>query len=139
MPGGEALAGLFLAAYLGLVVPVVGLGFAVEAFSVRTSLLGVGEAEGTDAQQLGVGEAESAGVLVRAEGARALVTAAAAGRLTGLRRAGAADGRVEMRADDEVGAATLDGAGSEFAVPYISRPVVWTAPGSRPMPVRVTW
>jgi MFS family permease len=37
---GEALAGLFLAAYLGLVVPVVGLGFAVEAFSVRTSLLG---------------------------------------------------------------------------------------------------
>jgi MFS family permease len=37
---GEALAGLFLAAYLGLAVPVIGLGFATQAFSVRTALLG---------------------------------------------------------------------------------------------------
>ena len=37
---GEALAGLFLAAYLGLAVPVVALGFATQALSVRTALLG---------------------------------------------------------------------------------------------------
>ncbi len=37
---GEALAGLFLAAYLGLAVPVIALGFATEAFSARTALLG---------------------------------------------------------------------------------------------------
>jgi MFS family permease len=37
---GEALAGLFLAAYLGLAVPVIGLGFATQAFSARTALLG---------------------------------------------------------------------------------------------------
>jgi MFS family permease len=37
---GEALAGLFLAAYLGLAVPVLGLGLATQAFSVRTALLG---------------------------------------------------------------------------------------------------
>jgi hypothetical protein len=39
-PPAGPLAGLFLAAYLGLVVPVVGLGFAGDAFSVGTSLLG---------------------------------------------------------------------------------------------------
>ncbi len=37
---GEALAGLFLAAYLGLAVPVLGLGLATQAFNARTSLLG---------------------------------------------------------------------------------------------------
>jgi MFS family permease len=37
---GEALAGLFLAAYLGLAVPVLGLGLATQAFSTRTALLG---------------------------------------------------------------------------------------------------
>ena len=37
---GEALAGLFLAAYLGLAVPVLGLGLATQAFSARTALLG---------------------------------------------------------------------------------------------------
>ena len=37
---GEALAGLFLAAYLGLAVPVLGLGFATQVFSPRTALLG---------------------------------------------------------------------------------------------------
>lgn len=37
---GEALAGLFLAAYLGLAVPVIALGFATQAFSARTALLG---------------------------------------------------------------------------------------------------
>jgi MFS family permease len=37
---GEALAGMFLAAYLGLAVPVIGLGFATQAFSARTALLG---------------------------------------------------------------------------------------------------
>jgi len=36
----EALAGLFLAAYLGLAVPVLGLGLATQAFSARTALLG---------------------------------------------------------------------------------------------------
>jgi MFS family permease len=34
---GEALAGLFLAAYLGLAVPVIGLGFATQAFSADRS------------------------------------------------------------------------------------------------------
>jgi len=37
---GEALAGLFLAAYLGLAVPVIALGFATQALSPRTALLG---------------------------------------------------------------------------------------------------
>jgi len=37
---GEALAGLFLAAYLGLAVPVLGLGLATQAFSTRTALVG---------------------------------------------------------------------------------------------------
>lgn len=37
---GEALAGLFLAAYLRLAVPVLGLGLATQAFSTRTALLG---------------------------------------------------------------------------------------------------
>jgi MFS family permease len=37
---GEALAGLFLAGYLGLAVPVLGLGLATQAFSARTALLG---------------------------------------------------------------------------------------------------
>jgi MFS family permease len=37
---GEALSGLFLAAYLGLAVPVLGLGLATQAFSARTALLG---------------------------------------------------------------------------------------------------
>lgn len=37
---GEALAGLFLAAYTGLVVPVLGLGLAVQLVSVPTALLG---------------------------------------------------------------------------------------------------
>jgi len=36
---GEALAGLFLAAYLGLAVPVLGLGVATQAFTARTALL----------------------------------------------------------------------------------------------------
>jgi MFS family permease len=37
---GEALAGMFLAAYLGLAVPVIALGFATQALSARTALLG---------------------------------------------------------------------------------------------------
>jgi MFS family permease len=37
---GEALAGLFLMAYAGLTVPVIGLGIAVQHFQARTSLLG---------------------------------------------------------------------------------------------------
>ena len=37
---GEALAGLFLMAYAGLTVPVIGLGVAVQHFQQRTSLLG---------------------------------------------------------------------------------------------------
>lgn len=37
---GEALAGLFLTAYLGLAVPVLSLGLATQAFSARTALLG---------------------------------------------------------------------------------------------------
>jgi MFS family permease len=37
---GEALAGLFLAAYLGLAIPVIALGFASQALSPRTALLG---------------------------------------------------------------------------------------------------
>jgi MFS family permease len=37
---GEVLAGLFLAAYLGLAGPVLGLGLATQAFSARTALLG---------------------------------------------------------------------------------------------------
>jgi hypothetical protein len=37
---GEVLSGLFLAAYLGLAVPVLGLGLATQAFSARTALLG---------------------------------------------------------------------------------------------------
>jgi MFS family permease len=37
---GEALSGLFLAGYLGLAVPVLGLGLATQAFSARTALLG---------------------------------------------------------------------------------------------------
>jgi MFS family permease len=37
---GEALAGLFLMAYAGLTVPVIGLGIAVQHFQQRTSLLG---------------------------------------------------------------------------------------------------
>jgi MFS family permease len=37
---GEALAGLFLMAYVGLTVPVIGLGIAVQHFQQRTSLLG---------------------------------------------------------------------------------------------------
>jgi hypothetical protein len=37
---GEALAGLFLMAYAGLTVPVIGLGVAVQHFEPRTSLLG---------------------------------------------------------------------------------------------------
>jgi MFS family permease len=37
---GEALAGLFLAAYIGLAVPVLGLGLATQSFSARTALLG---------------------------------------------------------------------------------------------------
>ncbi len=37
---GEVLAGLFLAAYLGLAVPVLGLGLATQALSARTALLG---------------------------------------------------------------------------------------------------
>ncbi len=37
---GEALAGLFLMAYAGLTVPVIGLGIAVQHFQPRTSLLG---------------------------------------------------------------------------------------------------
>jgi MFS family permease len=37
---GEALAGLFLAAYLGLAVPVIALGFATQALRPRTALLG---------------------------------------------------------------------------------------------------
>ncbi len=37
---GEVLAGLFLAAYLGLAVPVLGLGLATQAFSTRSALLG---------------------------------------------------------------------------------------------------
>jgi MFS family permease len=37
---GEALAGLFLMAYAGLTVPVIGLGIAVQHFEPRTSLLG---------------------------------------------------------------------------------------------------
>ncbi len=37
---GEALAGLFLMAYAGLTVPVIGLGVAVQHFQPRTSLLG---------------------------------------------------------------------------------------------------
>ena len=37
---GEVLAGLFLAAYLGLAVPVLGLGLATQAVSTRGALLG---------------------------------------------------------------------------------------------------
>ena len=37
---GEVLAGLFLAAYLGLAVPVLGLGLATRAVSTRDALLG---------------------------------------------------------------------------------------------------
>ncbi len=37
---GEALAGLFLMAYAGLTVPVIGLGIAVQHFQPRTSLVG---------------------------------------------------------------------------------------------------
>jgi hypothetical protein len=37
---GEALAGLFLAAYAGLAVPVLGLGVATELLSTRTAVLG---------------------------------------------------------------------------------------------------
>lgn len=37
---GEALAGLFLAAYAGLVVPVLGIGVATLEFSLRSALLG---------------------------------------------------------------------------------------------------
>ena len=37
---GEALAGMFLAAYVGLAVPVIALGIATQALSPRTALLG---------------------------------------------------------------------------------------------------
>jgi MFS family permease len=37
---GEALAGLFLAAYIGLAVPVLGLGVATQLFSTRDAVLG---------------------------------------------------------------------------------------------------
>jgi hypothetical protein len=37
---GEALAGLFLASYLGLSVPVIALGLATQYFSARATLLG---------------------------------------------------------------------------------------------------
>jgi membrane protein implicated in regulation of membrane protease activity len=37
---GEALAGLFLAAYAGLAVPVVGLGVATQLLSARDAVLG---------------------------------------------------------------------------------------------------
>ncbi|MFL6137044.1 MAG: MFS transporter [Frankiaceae bacterium] len=37
---GEALAGLFLASYVGLAVPVVGLGIATQALSLKDALLG---------------------------------------------------------------------------------------------------
>lgn len=37
---GEALAGLFLAAYLGLAAPVIGLGLATQALSARDAVLG---------------------------------------------------------------------------------------------------
>jgi hypothetical protein len=37
---GEALAGLLLAAYMGLAVPVVGLGLATELLSARDAVLG---------------------------------------------------------------------------------------------------
>jgi len=36
---GEALAGLFLAAYLGLAAPVIGLGIATQYLSTRDALL----------------------------------------------------------------------------------------------------
>jgi hypothetical protein len=38
---GEALAGLFLAAYIGLAVPVLGLGLATQFLSTRIALLGL--------------------------------------------------------------------------------------------------
>jgi hypothetical protein len=38
---GEALAGLFLAAYAGLAVPVVGLGLATQLLSPRDAVLGL--------------------------------------------------------------------------------------------------
>ncbi len=44
---GEVLAGLFLAAYLGLAVPVLGLGLATQAFSTREALLGFSTALAT--------------------------------------------------------------------------------------------
>jgi hypothetical protein len=37
---GEALAGLFLAAYIGLTVPVLGLGIATQLISARSAVLG---------------------------------------------------------------------------------------------------
>jgi hypothetical protein len=37
---GEALAGLFLAAYIGLAAPVLGLGVATQLLSTRTGVLG---------------------------------------------------------------------------------------------------
>jgi hypothetical protein len=37
---GEALAGLFLAAYIGLAVPVLGLGLATQLLSTQTAVLG---------------------------------------------------------------------------------------------------
>jgi hypothetical protein len=37
---GEALAGLFLGAYMGLVIPVVGLGVATQLLSARDAVLG---------------------------------------------------------------------------------------------------
>jgi len=44
---GEVLAGLFLAAYIGLAIPVLGLGLATQAFSTRDALLGFSAALGT--------------------------------------------------------------------------------------------
>ena len=37
---GEALAGLFLAAYIGLAVPVLGLGIATQLLSTQVAVLG---------------------------------------------------------------------------------------------------
>ena len=78
-------------------------------------------------------------MLVTAEGTGALPTTAAAGRLIGFFRAGLAAGRLDARVGDGVGVTGLDAAGAGLVVPYIARPVVWTAPGSSPIPVRVTW
>ena len=39
---GEALAGLFVAAYVGITLPVIGLGVATQLLSTRAAVLGFG-------------------------------------------------------------------------------------------------